>query len=180
MSYDAIGRRYAQAIFEIGKEEGNPLALADQIEAFAAAYASSDELGTVLENPLVPNSTREAIVIDLAQRLGAGQSTQRALRVITQRRRLRALPDVARHLRRICDEDANVVRAEVQSAAALSDGYLAKLKAELERATGKKVTLTHKVDPKLIGGVITRIGDRVLDGSLRYRLAALREAALSN
>jgi F0F1-type ATP synthase delta subunit len=62
MSYDAIGRRYAQAIFEIGKEEGNPLALADQVEAFAAAYASSDELVTVLENPLVPNATREAIV----------------------------------------------------------------------------------------------------------------------
>jgi len=107
-------------------------------------------------------------------------TSSKALRVITQRRRLRALPDVARHLRRICDEDANVVRAQVESAAALSDAYLTKLKTELERATGKKVTLTHKVDPALIGGVITRIGDRVLDGSLRYRLAALREAALSN
>ena len=51
---------------------------------------------------------------------------------------------------------------------------------DVVKRTGKKVTLTHKVDPALIGGVITRIGDRVLDGSLRYRLAALREAALSN
>jgi F-type H+-transporting ATPase subunit delta len=180
MSFDSIGRRYAQAIFEIGKEEGNPGALAEQIEAFAKAYAASDELPTVLENPLVPDTTREAIVVEVAQRLGASQSAQKALRVITRRRRLRALPDIARHLRRLNDEDANIVRAEVQSAAVLSDAYLGRLKSELERATGKKVLLTHSVDPALIGGVITRIGDRVIDGSLRYRLATVREAALSN
>jgi F-type H+-transporting ATPase subunit delta len=124
--------------------------------------------------------TRETIVPELAQGLGAGASALKALRVITRRRRLRALPDIARHLRRLCDEDGNVVRAQVESAAPLSDGYLTRLKSELESATGKKVVLTHSVDPTLIGGVITRIGDRVLDGSLRYRLATIRESALSN
>jgi F-type H+-transporting ATPase subunit delta len=180
VSYDAIGRRYAQAIFEIGKEEGNALALADQIDDFAKSYDASDELKTVLENPLVPDSTREAIVVELATRVGAGASAQKALRVVTQRRRLRALPDIARHLRRLCDEDAKVVRAEVISAGPLGEAYLSRLKAELERATGQKVLLSHSVDAALIGGVITRIGDRVIDGSLRSRLATLREAALTN
>ncbi|MBL9022406.1 MAG: ATP synthase F1 subunit delta [Myxococcales bacterium] len=180
MSYDAIGRRYAQAIFEIGKEEGNALALADQIQDFAKSYSDSDELKTVLENPMVPEATRESIVLELAQKCGASASAQKALRVVTRRRRLRALPDIARHLRRLCDEDARVVRAEVISAGPLGDGYLGRLKAELERATGQKVVLSHSVDAALIGGVITRIGDRVIDGSLRSRLATLREAALTN
>ncbi len=180
MSYDAIGRRYALAIFEIGKDEGNTLALADQLDDVAKSYATSDELNTVVENPLVPEETREAIVLELAQRCGAGPTIQRALRVITRRRRLRALTDIARHLRRLCDEDAKVVRAEVISAGPLGDGYLARLKAELERVTGQKVVLSHAVDAALIGGVVTRIGDRVIDGSLRSRLATLREAALTN
>ena len=180
MSYDAIGRRYALAIFEIGKEEGNVLGVADQFGDVAKSYATSDELNTVVENPLVPVETREAIVVELAQRCGAGSTVQRALRIITRRRRLRALPDIARHLRRLCDEDAKVVRAEVISADPLGDAYLARLKAELERVTGKTILLSHSVDAALLGGVVTRIGDRVIDGSLRSRLATLREAALTN
>lgn len=180
MSYDAIGRRYAQAIFEIGKEEGNALAVADQLDDFAKSYQASDELKTVLENPLVPEETREAIVLEMATRVGAGASAQKALRLITRRRRLRALPDIARHLRRLCDEDAKVVRAEVISAGPLGEAYLTRLKTELERVTGQKVLLSHSVDAALIGGVITRIGDRVIDGSLRSRLATLREAAITN
>ncbi|NUP11319.1 MAG: ATP synthase F1 subunit delta [Polyangiaceae bacterium] len=177
MSYDAIGRRYARAIFELGKEEGRASAIADQIASFAETYDSSEELKIILENPLVDEAARLAIVGDIAARVGATGTADRALRLVTKQRRLRALPDIARHLRRQVDEDAKVVRAHVTTASAPSGGYLDRLKAQIEQSTGQKVVLTHTVDPSIIGGVITSIGDRVVDGSIRSRLLSFRDAA---
>lgn len=177
MSYDAIGRRYARAIFELGKEEGRATALADQVAAFAAVYESSEELKSVLENPLVDQQARVAIVSEIASRVGATGTAEKALRLVTAKRRLRALPDIARHLRRQVDEDAKIVRAHVTTAAPPAMGYLDKLKSQIEQSTGQSVVLTHSVDPTLIGGVITAIGDRVVDGSLRSRLHSFRDAA---
>jgi F-type H+-transporting ATPase subunit delta len=178
MSYDAIGRRYARAIFEIGKEEGQLASVAEQLRDIAGAYGSSDELRTTLENPLVPEDVRASIVDEIAKKSGAGSTAQRALRVITKQRRLRALPDIARHLDRLVDADAKVVRAHVTSASALGESVLGRIRAEIEKSTGSKVVLTHAVDASLLGGVVTRIGDRVVDGSLRTRLLAFRDAAL--
>ena len=177
MSYDSIARRYARAIFELGKEEGQVAQLADQIASFAAVYDDNEELKTVLENPLVQEEARLAIVTEIAQRVGATGTAQRAIRLVTQRRRLRALPDIARHLRRQVDEDAKVVRAHVTTATQPSPSYLETLKSEIEKSTGQKVVITHSVDPSLIGGVVTAIGDRVVDGSLRSRLKSFRDGA---
>ncbi len=174
MSYDAIGRRYAQAIFELGKEEGALTALATTFNEFAETYEASLELRNVLDNPLVPEAQRSAILGEIAQRMAASNTAQRALRVIAARRRLKALPAIARHLGRLVDQDEKLVRVVVQSAGPLTEGYLAKLKAEVEKATGSKATVVHSIDPSLIAGVITKIGDRVIDGSARSRLRTLR------
>lgn len=177
MSYDAIGRRYARAIFELAKEEGSLAGVAKQLADFSEVYESSRELQHVLENPLVEESARSAVVAEIAARIGVTGTAERALRLLTRQRRLRAVPDVARHLGRLVDEDAKVVRAHVTTAAAAAPGYLDKLRAEIESATGLKVVLTSSVDASLIGGVITTIGDRVVDGSLRSRLHAFRDGA---
>lgn len=176
MSYDAIGRRYARAIFELGKEEGNLTALSTQIASFADVYRDNEELRLALDNPLVSDEGKRQIVADVAQRLGIADTASRALRLVTQRRRLRALPDIARQLRLLVDADSNVERATVVSAVPLSDAYMLKLKSELERSTGKQVELTQSVDPSLIAGVVTKVGDRVIDGSLRARLDSFRQA----
>lgn len=178
MSYEAIGRRWARAIFEIGKETGAVAAITKDIQAFADVYAGSEELSTVLDNPLVPEAAREAILVEIAGRLGVSEQAKNALRLLAKKRRLVALPDIARQLGRLADEDANVIRAEVTSAGPLSESYLAKLKAELEKATGSKVTLAHRIDKSLIGGVVTKVGDQVVDGSIRARLATFREGLL--
>jgi F-type H+-transporting ATPase subunit delta len=178
MSYDAIARRYARAIFELGQEEGQLSAIADQMASVADVYAQNLELRTVLENPMVADDARQAIVDEIASRLSVGSTPKRALRLITKQHRLRALPDIARHLSRLVDAEAKVLRAEVVSAAPMNEAMLARLRSEIERATGSKVVLSHSVDASLIGGVITRIGDRVIDGSLRTRLLGFRDAAM--
>lgn len=178
MSYDAIARRWARAIFELGKE-GNAVArLTADIVTFAEVYSGNAELSSVLTNPLVPEASREGVIVEIAGKIGLSDTAKSALRLLAKKRRLAALPLIARQLARLSDEDQGILRAEVSTAAPVGEDYLAKLRVELEKATGKKVTVSHKVDKSLIGGVVTRIGDRVIDGSVKTRLATFRESLL--
>lgn len=178
MSHDAAARRYARAIFEIGKETGTLARLSQEISDFSALYTGNEELRLVLDNPLIPDDQQEGLLKELGARTGAHEMTLNTLRLLARRRRLPALPDIARQLTRLLDEDQSVVRAVVTSAGPLAESYLARLRAEIERATGKKVAITHKQDPALIAGVVTQIGDQVVDGSVRARLSSFRESLL--
>ncbi len=178
MSYDVIARRWARAVFEIGKEGGDLARLSGDIGAFAQTFSGNEQLAEVLDDPLVPEGAREAVVSEIADRMGLVPAAKSTLRLLARKRRLIAIPDIARQLARLVDEAENVVRAEVTSAGPLADDYLARLRAELEKATGKKVVVTHAEDASLIGGVVTKLGDRVIDGSVRARLAGFRESLL--
>lgn len=178
MSYEAIARRYARAIFEIGKESGSLSPLAKEIADAAAMYAGSEDLRLVLDNPLVPEGQREALLTELGERAGLSKTAQSTLLLLSRRRRFPALPEIARQLARLVDDDQQIVRAVVTSAGPLTEAYLARLRGELEKGTGKKVSITHKQDPSLIAGVVTQIGDRVIDGSARARLSTFRESLL--
>jgi F-type H+-transporting ATPase subunit delta len=178
MSYDTIARRWALAIFELGKDASALARLNTDINAFADAYAGSPELKAVLDNPLVAHEAREAIIGEVAQRMALTDVAKSTLRLLARKRRLAALPAIARRLARLTDDDQGLVRAEVTSAGPLSEEYLGKLRGELEKATGKKVVVAHKLDKSLIGGVVTRLGDRVIDGSVKTRLATFRESLL--
>jgi F-type H+-transporting ATPase subunit delta len=178
MSYEAVARRWARAIFDLGKEAGSVARLTDDIAAFAETYGAHAELAAVLDNPLVADTDREAILREVAQRMSLSDLSVASLRLLARKRRLRALPDLARQLRRLADDDQNLLRAEVAAAGPLTDGYLDKLRAEIEKATGKKVSITFRRDPSLIGGVVTKIGDQLIDGSVRARLATFRDSLL--
>ncbi|MEZ4294280.1 MAG: F0F1 ATP synthase subunit delta [Polyangiaceae bacterium] len=175
MSYEAIARRYAQAVFELGKESGQLAAVSKQISAMADVLTGSEELRNVLANPLVDESAKEAILVDIGGKLGAGDIATRTLRVLAQNGRLAALPDIGRVLSRLVDEDSKTLRATVTSAGPLSDSYKSKLKAELEKVTGQKVEITLRTDAALVAGVVVQIGDRVIDGSVRAKLQRFRE-----
>ncbi len=179
MSYESIARRYARAVFELGKETSSLADIAGAVQSFAAAYSSSPELQTVLGNPLVHDKEREAVMREIAERLAIKGLGLNTLQLLLQKRRMAAIPEIARQLGRLVDDDAGLLRAEVTSAGPLAETYLAKLRGELEKATGKKVKIEHRQDASLIGGVVTKIGDRVVDGSLRARLSSFRDALLS-
>jgi F-type H+-transporting ATPase subunit delta len=180
VSFEAAARRYARAIFEIGKEEGSLAKLTQEITSFAEVWSESAELRQALESPLLDDASSEGVLKEIGERLGLSPTAQRTVRLLGQRRRLPALPDIARELSRLVDEDAKLVRAEVLSAAPLSPDYLDRLKTEMEKATGQKVVITHRQDPSLISGVVTRIGDRVIDGSALSRLRTFRDSLTNN
>lgn len=178
MSESAVADRYARAIFEIGVEQNQLDPLSQQIGAIAEAYGASAELRSVLDNPLVPEEQREAVLKELVSRLGLSELASNAVRLLARRRKLRALPDVARRLGTLRDERAGVVRAKVTSAQPLSESFVQQLTQKLEKATGKRIVLERRQDPTLIAGIVTQIGDNTIDGSLKGRLHDLERQLL--
>jgi F-type H+-transporting ATPase subunit delta len=174
-----VADRYARAIFELGVESNQLEALTEQIGRIAEVYARNSELKSALETPLIEETKRDAVLREVAQRLGLGELATNSVRLLAARRRLRSLPDIARRLGQFSDERAGIVRATVTSAAPLSEAHYQALTAELERATKKKIVIDRKQDPSLIAGIVTRIGDNTIDGSLKGRLADLEGQLLA-
>jgi F-type H+-transporting ATPase subunit delta len=179
MSQADVANRYARAILEIGAESNQVGPLTEQIRNFARAYAESPELQSVLDNPLVDEAQRNAILADTAQRVGVSGVALNAVRLLASRKRLHALPDVARRLGTLADEKAGIVRASVTSAGPLPEAFYQRLTSELEAATNRKIELERHQDPSLIAGIVTRIGDNTIDGSVKGRLAEIERQLLN-
>ncbi len=173
MSDGEVGERYARAIFQLALEAGQVAELSAQIRSFADTYAASRELQAVLDNPMVEADKRDAMLRDVAARAGLTGVGVNAIRLLAQRKRLGSLPEIARRLATLADEQAGVVRATVTSAGPLPESFYERLGQELESATQRKVTIDRQEDPSLIAGVITRIGDNTIDGSVKGRLAEI-------
>lgn len=178
-SYGGIAQRYAQALFDIGVEQGDVATISHHMDLFAQAYADHKPLRAVLDNPLIAESKRVAVATALGRRLGVSTTILNTLRLLIQRNRVVLVTSIAPILRQLHDEHQGVVRASVVSAVALSEPLAQRLRGELERMTGKRVVMTRGVDPSLIAGVVTRMGDTVIDGSLRTRLEELRDALVA-
>lgn len=180
MSAAHVARRYARALLELGEAEGNLDALVSDARKISAVYEQSGDLRTAVASPLVSLPAKRAILRDLCEKLGVGTTARSALLLLADRRRFQLLPEIVAMLREMNDAKKGLVRAEVTSAVTLSDGFYQKLQATLEQLSKKRVVLDKKQDPALIGGVVLRIGDLVLDGSLRTSLDGLKQALLPN
>lgn len=178
MISSAIVDRYARAIFELGVESGQLEQLGVQLRSFAALFTGSRELRMLGENPLIPDDQRDAVLKELGLRLGVGELALNTVRLLAARRRLSALPDIAKRLGGLADEKSGVVRAKVVSAAPLSEEFYGLLVKKLEAKTRMKVVIEREQDPSLIAGVVTKIGDNTIDGSLRGRLSAMEQNLL--
>ena len=173
---EMIARRYARALFELAKEAGKVAEVARELGNFAAAYETSAEFREIDVLPSVQGADRRAIVASLGASLGASDLTVRVVAMIADRQRLSLLPDLVNVMDEMADEHLGVLRGTVTSAQRLDEGYRGKLKRKIEEATGKKVLLTFEEDQNLIAGIVTQIGDQIIDGSVRGKLNTLAES----
>jgi F-type H+-transporting ATPase subunit delta len=176
VSLAIVARRYAKALLELGIEGNNLDKIVEDFATVADAWGASVELRNAIENPRVAHPVKRAVMGELADQIGADPTTRNALLLLVDRRRARALPHLARALSELADAHKGLVRADVTTATPLSEAYYGRLQTQLEKMTGKRVVVNRKTDSTLVGGVITRIGDRVFDGSLRTRLESLSDA----
>lgn len=179
MIASSVAKRYARALFALAKEASQVDATSRALSAFADAWDQSQELRTVFENPAYGPEVRKKVVVSIAQRVGAGQMLTNTLQLLTDRNRIGFVREIADAFRELAESGSNVLRAEIVTASDLPEAYYARLEKTLADATGKKVVLVRKKDPSLLGGVVTKIGDRVFDGSLRARLYDLRSQMLT-
>ncbi len=175
-----VASRYARALYELGAESSQLETLSQDIARVAEAYKSSSELRGALENPLVSRESRRAVMSEIGERLALGQLAKNTVMLLLDRRRIKLIPAIAQRLHEMSDSKKGIVRAEVTTAVPLADSFYLRLEAQLTKMTGKKVTVDRKEDPSIIGGVITRIGDTIYDGSIRNRLEGLKNSLLPN
>ena len=172
---DAMIEGYARALFEVARAEGTLDEVEDELFRFARSYESSDSLRAALTDEHIPAEKRQAIVEDL---LG-GKTTTTTIQLVSMvvgSGRSRDIPAIVDSLVARASSAKQLDVAEVRTAVALTDDQQARLKAALENATGKSINLKTVVDPSVVGGVVATIGDTVIDGTVRSRLAQLRES----
>jgi F-type H+-transporting ATPase subunit delta len=179
MSESAVADRYARAIFALGEESGSLAMLTEHIKRFADEYAVSRELQTVFGHPVLDEKQREGLAGAIAGRLNLSPLATNALKLLARRRRLSAVKQISQRLMALSDEKRSVLRVTVRSAQPLSDEYFSQLSKAIAGATGRTIVLEKAVDPSLIAGVLTQIGDNTIDGTLRGRLRDYEQQLLS-
>lgn len=158
----------------IGLDDGTYERIGNDVGALANAVKSSEELAAVLSNPAFPRDDREKIVRSILQRIGASQTVVNFARLLLDRERMSAIPDISRELDAMINDKSGRVTAQVTSAIALTPAQKSQLTATLEKLSGKKIQLDTREDPEILGGVVAKVGDLVYDGSLKTQLQRLR------
>ncbi|MEZ4401288.1 MAG: ATP synthase F1 subunit delta [Kofleriaceae bacterium] len=175
MQAGSLARRYARAIMDLAIAGNSVDKVGADLRALAAAYKALPELGPVLGNASFKRDQRRAIVDQLLGRIGALPLTKTFCNLLLDKERLAVVPDIARELDLMIEQRAGRVAADVVSATALTAAQLTQLTATLEKLSGKRVVITKREDPALLGGVVAKVGDVVYDGSLRTQLRVLRD-----
>ena len=179
MTTSALAKRYARAILELATEQKQVERVGKELSEFASMWKSSSELQNLFANPKFAADARKQVLTELTTRAALSPTVKNSVLYLSDRNRLGALSDISVAFTELAEQAAGSLRAEVTSAAPLPETYYAQLQKALEQTTGRKVTIEKKTDPKLIAGVVTRVGDQVYDGSVRTRLTELKESLKS-
>lgn len=175
MSSQAVARRYASALADVVLEKREAGEVQKELSAWEEMIRSSANLQEVFRNPTVALDQKRAVLNKLIERTKPRQTTANFLNVLLQNQRLTELAEINRKLAEILDERAGMVAASVMTARAVPEDSRRELQEKLKHLTGKKVRLNFATDPELLGGIVTRIGSTVYDGSVRNQLQQIKE-----
>lgn len=170
---------YARGIFEIARGEGTLDRVEAELLSISRAFETSPELRSNLTDPQLPLERKQAIVEDLIGGRAAGL-TVGVIQLLIGQGRASEIPAVAIAVAGAAAASRDKEVAEVRSAVALDDATVSRITAALERATGKDVEVKVIVDPSVIGGLVARVGDTVIDGSIAKRVDSVRQAVKAN
>ncbi|MCF6187110.1 MAG: F0F1 ATP synthase subunit delta [Desulfobulbaceae bacterium] len=175
MRQTILARRYAKALFSLGKEQGKNENYSEALGAIAELY-KDESVENALINPLYPLDARQKVMAKIAELAKADTILTNFLNLLLEKKRADILPDIAHEMQVMVDQEQNISHGSVVSAIELDDALKEKIQQTLEKITGNKVILEASVDPSIIGGVVAKVGDLVLDGSIKTQLNGLKES----
>jgi F-type H+-transporting ATPase subunit delta len=175
-SVSGVSGRYATALFELARDEKSIDAIKSDLDKFDAMLADSADLTRLVRSPVFSAEVQMKALDAVLDKAGISGTSAKFLRVLTANRRLFAVSDVIRAFRALVANFKGEATAEVTVAEQLNDKNLDALKAALKSVTGKDVALNVKVDPSIIGGLVVKLGSRMVDSSLRTKLNSIKNA----
>ena len=168
--------RYATALFELARDADAIDQVAADLEALAALIAQSPELARLVRSPVLGAEDQLSALSVLLERMGVTGLAANFVKLVTSNRRLFALPDMIRAYKGLVAREKGEVTAEVTVAENLAERHRAALEEALRAVTGKQVELRVQVNPAIVGGLIVKLGSRMVDASLKTKLQSLRHA----
>ena len=175
MSVQTIARRYATALADVVIERGEAREVQDELRAWEQLIQANPNLQEVFRNPTIALDKKRAVLDKLIERVKPRGTTVNFLKVLLQNQRLTELAEINRRFAAVLDERAGMIAASVTTARSVPESAQQKLLATLTSLTKRKVHLSFETDPSLIGGLVTRIGSTVYDGSVSNQLAQIKE-----
>jgi len=175
-SVSGVSGRYATALFELARDEKSIDAVKADLEKFEAMLADSTDLKRLVRSPVFSAGEQSRALAAVLDKAGISGIAARFLKVLTANRRLFAVTDVIRAFRALVAKFKGEATADVTVAEKLSDKNLDALKTALKSVTGKDVALNVNVDPSIIGGLVVKLGSRMVDSSLRTKLNSIKHA----
>ncbi len=172
MRAPTIAHRYARALLDIGIERKNFEQLGRELDRVVGLFDSAD-LRELFRNPKFGAESRKQVLTELLRRLMVSPICRNFLHLLVDRARIHYLPDIVEAYHGLADENVGRLRARVTVAHRLSEPEAARLRTVLQKVTGQQVIVEQDEDPSILGGVITRIGGQIFDGSVRAELVAL-------
>ncbi|WP_425805978.1 F0F1 ATP synthase subunit delta [Desulfitobacterium sp. Sab5] len=168
----ALARRYAQALYEIAlKQDLNQVEL--ELKELTHLIDENAEVAHLLYHPHITLTEKKELMDKLFSD-SLSDTVRRFISLLIDKRRENLLPEIEREFKLLADKARNIVEARIASATPLSESQEERLHKELVRITGKNVRMVKEVRPELIGGILVKIGDRVLDGTVAYKLSKMR------
>ena len=175
-SVSGVSGRYATALFELARDEKSIDAVKAELDRFDAMLGDSADLKRLVRSPVFSADAQSRALTAVLDKSGISGIAANFLKVLTANRRLFAVSDVIRAFRALVAKFKGEATADVTVAEALSDKNLDVLKTALKSVTGKDVALNVKVDPSIIGGLVVKLGSRMVDSSLRTKLNSIKHA----
>jgi F-type H+-transporting ATPase subunit delta len=180
MNIATIANRYARALADVIVERRETNEVVKELIDFERMMDEHSQLRDVFASPVIAIERKRGVLDDLLARIGPRQTTANFLRLLLSNSRLHDLDQMLRALSRELDTRKNIVSAEITTAREISEQEKAALQRQLKGTTGKEVRLQFRTDPEIIGGMVTRIGSLVYDGSIRNQLAQMKRRLLSD
>lgn len=171
-----IAARYATAVYDLAKDQEVVNDIETDLESLTTALAESGDFNTLISSPIYSRAQQRDAIAAIADKMGLSQIMTNTLNLMASKRRLFVLPQLVQALRAQIAADKNEVTADVVSAKPLNKEQSEKLAETLKKTTGKTVTIHATVDESLIGGLIVKVGSKMIDTSIRSKLSSLQNA----